>query len=154
MKRFEIIDISGDAGIRSYGESMEELFVNAAMGMYNLITDIGDIREKREITIDLKSQTMDGLLVAWLNELIFHFDTYGFLGKKIMITEITPSLTLPHRGGEMGGGEAYILKGTVSGEDFDPEIHEKRLLIKAATYHQLSIDKKDGFWVTNIIFDI
>lgn len=154
MKRFDIIDISGDAGIRSYGESMEELFVNAAIGMYSLITDIGGIREKREITIDLKSQTMDGLLVAWLNELIFHFDAYGFLGKKIMITEITPSPTLPPRGEEMNRGEAYILKGTVSGEDFDPEIHEKRLLIKAATYHQLSIDKKDGFWETNIIFDI
>lgn len=138
MERFEIIDISGDAGIRAYGETMEELFANAAMGMYSLITGIEDIREKRGITIDVESQTMDGLLVAWLNELIFRFDTYGFIGKKISIETLQDNR----------------LRAGVSGEDFDPGRHEKRLLIKAATYHQLSIRKKDGLWVTNIIFDI
>ncbi len=39
MKRFELIDISGDAGIRVFGESLEDLFLNAAAGMYSLITD-------------------------------------------------------------------------------------------------------------------
>ncbi len=138
MKSFEIIDISGDAGIRAYGKSVEELFANAAIGMYSLITNIGDIKEKREIPVDVKSQTMDGLLVAWLNELIFHFDAYGFIGKDIRIKTLWDNR----------------IAATVSGEDFDPERHERRLLIKAATYHQLSIEKKDGFWVTNIIFDI
>jgi SHS2 domain-containing protein len=47
-----------------------------------------------------------------------------------------------------------MLKGSVSGEDFDPERHERRLLIKAATYHQLSIERREGQWVTNVIFDI
>lgn len=179
MKTFEVIDISGDAGIRAYGESLEDLFVNAAMGMYSLITDPAAVREERHIALDIESHSLEGLLVSWLNELIFHFDTYGFVGKRIVITEITPTLPLPRQGGgepfitlPLAAGEPSIdplpwreglgrgtnrthtLKATVSGEDFDPERHEKRLLIKAATYHRLTIEKKEGQWVTDVIFDI
>ena len=202
MKTFEVIDISGDAGIRAYGETAEDLFVNAAEGMYSLITNLEDVREVREIPVIIESHSMEGLLVSWLNELIFHFDTYGFIGKKIMIAEITPSLTLPplrtqadsprrkgggdqidalrsqkgenkinslSPGGEKGSpgnrrfpgeevgwgeGEAFKLSATVSGEDFDPVRHERKLLIKAATYHMLKIEKRDGQWVTDVIFDI
>jgi len=46
------------------------------------------------------------------------------------------------------------MSARVSGEDFDPERHEKRLLIKAATYHRLSIEEEEGQWVAEIIFDI
>ncbi len=137
MKTFEVIDISGDAGIRAYGQTLQELFVNAAMGMYSLITDPEAIREEKDISVDIKSLSLEGLLVAWLNELIFQFDAYGFIGRRIVIAEINPAL-----------------KATVSGEEFDPERHERRLLIKAATYHQLAIEKEDGIWVTNVIFDI
>ena len=158
MKAFEVIDISGDAGIRAYGETMEELFINAATGMYNLITNLEDVGEEREIAVALESHSVEGLLVSWLNELIFHFDTYGFVGKKIVITEITPSVAFPSAERESGqtplSAPEHRLKGSVSGEDFDPERHERRLLIKAATYHQLSLEKREGQWVTNVIFDI
>jgi len=137
MKTFDVLDISGDAGLRAYGQTLQELFVNAAMGMYSLITDPEAIREERDITVDIESLSLDGLLVAWLNELIFHFDAYGFIGSRIVITEIT-----------------HTLKAIVSGEDFDPERHERRLLIKAATYHMLKIGKEDDQWSVNIIFDI
>lgn len=162
MKTFEIIDISADAGIRAYGETLEDLFANAATGMYSLITEPGGIREEQDIKIDLESHSVEGLLVAWLNELIFHFDTYGFIGKKINITEITPSpvsstgqaLSLAPGGEGLGEGEACRLGAVVSGEDFDTERHERKLLIKAATYHQMKVEKEDGLWVTNVIFDI
>jgi SHS2 domain-containing protein len=178
MKTFEVIDISGDAGIRAYGETVEDLFSNAALGLYSLITNPEDVGEVRELQVAVESRSMEGLLVAWLNELIFHFDTYGFVGKKIMIAELTPSPTLPPQGGGdeintlhfqegegkinalspggrgLGEGEVCKLRATVSGEDFDLERHERKLLIKAATYHMLKIEKKDGGWVTDVIFDI
>jgi len=138
MKTFEMIDISGDAGIRAYGETLQDLFVNAAMGMYSLITDPAAVREERHIALDIESHSLEGLLVSWLNELIFHFDTYGFVGKTIRIAAFLNNK----------------ISARVSGEDFDPERHEKRLLIKAATYHQLSIEKKEGQWVADVIFDI
>ncbi len=150
MDRFKILDISGDVGIKAFGKSINEAFINASIGMYSLITNPDAIKEKKTIDVTVESHSLDGLLVSWLNELIFHFDAYGFIGKKITITEITPSLTLPPR----GGGGACKIKASVSGEDFDPERHERRLLIKAATYHMLRIEKAGDMWEVDVVFDI
>ncbi len=159
MKSFEIIDISGDVGIRAFGASLEEVFKNSAIGMYSLITDVKDVETKKNITVSVESHSLDGLMVSWLNELIFHFDTYNFIGKEIMIAEITPSLTLPPRGGGLGGGgsgrtERFRLKASVAGEEFDAERHESKLLIKAATYHRLKVEEENGRWKAEVIFDI
>src|SRR5512135_3177912 len=75
MKSYEIIDISGDAGIRAYGRTGEDLFSNAAMGMYSLITDLEGVHEAKEVLLSVESHNIEGLLVSWLNELIFQFDT-------------------------------------------------------------------------------
>ncbi|MDI6890155.1 MAG: archease [Thermodesulfovibrionales bacterium] len=158
MKRFTVLDISGDIGLRAYGESLKDAFISAAIGMYSLITNLDAFKEEKTIDVFTESDSMEGLLVSWLNELIFHFDAYGFIGKRIVITEITPSLSasggLPPRRGGVGEGEACKLKATISGEDFDPERHERKLLVKAATYHRLRVEKKDDKWEIDVIFDI
>ena len=133
-----MVDISGDAGIRAYGETLEDVFTNAAIGMYSLVTDLEGIGEIKEIVVTAESRSLEGLLVSWLNELIFHFDTYGFMGREIRVETL----------------QNNRIVAKISGEDFDPERHERRLLIKAATYHQLSMEKKEGHWVANVIFDI
>lgn len=150
MEKFAIFDISGDAGITAFGRTVEEVFIHAAAGMYSLITNIDEIGEQKSIDISVESESPEGLLVSWLNELIFHFDTYGFVGKTIVVTEITPAL-LSHAGAER---EGFHLKAVVTGEEFDPERHEGKLLIKAATYHRLKIEKKGDIWELTVIFDI
>ncbi|GAB4417308.1 MAG: archease [Thermodesulfovibrionales bacterium] len=138
MKPFDIIDISGDVGIRAYGKTLDDAFSSAAIGMYSLITNLDDVKEKRNITIEIESHSPEGLLVSWLNELIFHFDTYGFIGKDVHISAMYDNK----------------LTATVAGEDFDAERHERRLLVKAATYHQLRIEKIGDTWQIDVIFDI
>ncbi len=146
MKDFEILDISGDVGIRAFGKDIQEAFVHAAIGMFNLITDLDLIEEKKTTPITVESDSLDGLLVSWLNELIFHFDTYGFIGKKITDFHLV--------GGELSDAQTYTLKASVTGEEFDPQRHEGKLLIKAATYHKLAVEKKHGIWDIHVIFDI
>jgi SHS2 domain-containing protein len=135
---FEYLDISGDAGLRLSGGTLKEVFTDAAVGMYSLITDIGSVREEKEISIETESHSPEGLLVSWLNELIFQFDTYGFVGRSVDIEEL---------------GDTKIA-ATIRGEDFDPERHEQRLLLKAATYHNLSFQRIDSGWQVEVIFDI
>jgi len=138
MKRFELIDISGDAGIRAFGNSLDALFKNAAAGMYSLIADPGSIIPRKSIEIKAEGASQEGLLVAWLNELIFHFDTYGFIGRDIHIHQLNNTLIM----------------STIDGEDFVPERHGRGLLIKAATYHKLKIERKEDHWEADVIFDI
>ncbi len=137
MKKYEQIDISGDVGLHISGNTLKELFENAALGMSDLITDISGLKEteKREITLD--SDSRENLLVLWLNELIFMFDTYGYIGRSF-------SVNLKNNN----------LSAVISGGVFDPRVNESRLLIKAATYHDLSVKKAGAGWEATVIFDI
>ncbi len=137
MKKHEQIDISGDVGLRIWGKSLEELFENAASGMFNLITDTLKINKTEQKRVVLEADDYENLLVQWLNELVFLYDTYGFIGKVF-------SVDFP----------GNTLKATISGGIFDPETNESRLLIKAATYHNLSLKKIDSHWKATVIFDI
>jgi len=138
MEKFKVLDISGDVGIKAFGKSIDEAFINAAIGMYSFITNLDSIKEKKTINVSVGSPSLDGLLVSWLNELIFNFDAYGFIGKKIEIKQFSDNRMV----------------ATVTGEEFNPERHEGKLLIKAATYHKLRIEKIDDMWEIDVIFDI
>ncbi|MBI4688322.1 MAG: archease [Nitrospirae bacterium] len=137
MKKYETIDISGDAGLRIFGETLEELFENAARGMYELTTDTSQIEDDDKRVIVFDAESYESMLIKWLNELIFFFDTYNFVGKRydICISE-------------------GIFSAEVRGGYFDPKANEQRLLLKAATYHRLSLKKNDSQWEAEVVFDI
>jgi len=134
---YRVIDIAGDIGLRAEGKTIEECFVNAGLGLYSLITDISLIKLEEKKEISISEETLEELLVSFLNELIFHFDAYGFIGKSIKVKIKENSL-----------------KAEVYGEFFNPEKHERRLLVKAATYHNIVLKKEKSHWISEIIFDI
>lgn len=148
MRPYEFLDISGDAGIRSFGNTAMELFVNAAVGMYSLMMDMEGVAKKEIINVSLTHESTEGLLVAWLNELIFQFDAHGFIGKEIAVTDFSLGKNIPEN------EPLYRIDASLSGEYFDPARHRGKLLLKAATYHKLEIRHEDGLWAAEIIFDI
>jgi len=145
---FEILDISGDIGLKVYGKDIKEVFIEAAKGLYSLITDLGSVKPERALTIEVKDDNLEGLLVSFLNELIYQFDTYGFIGREISIeSNIENFMQKPPE-------TNLWLKATIMGEEFDSSRHERGLLVKAATYHNLRIFKDGDMWQAEIIFDI
>lgn len=137
MDKYRQLDISGDTGLEITGESIEDLFKNAAAGLCELITDTSSVIVSDERKVTFSSDSTEDLLVKWLNELIFLFDAQGFIFKDCEI-EI----------------ENNRLSGSISGGIFNPESHERRLLIKAATYNGLSLLNEGGSWKAKVIFDI
>ncbi|HMK55948.1 MAG TPA: archease [Dissulfurispiraceae bacterium] len=135
---YEQIDISGDVGIKAWGSDCAEAWANAGIGMYSLVTDLNKIGESRSVDVVIKADSSEGLLVKYLNELIFHFDTYNFIGRRIDITAFSED----------------SLRALVYGAEFDPALHEQRLLLKAATYHNIRIEKKADRCEVEVIFDI
>ncbi|RMG03562.1 MAG: archease [Nitrospirae bacterium] len=135
---FEILDISGDVGIRVSGKSLEEIFKRSALGLYSLITETGSVNPSESIDVKVYSESLEGLVVGWLNELIFQFDANGFIGKELDIETLNENR----------------VEAVVRGEKFDPDRHERGLLLKAATYHNLTLEKKNGLWNLEVIFDI
>ncbi|HLC16288.1 MAG TPA: archease [Thermodesulfovibrionia bacterium] len=136
-KQYEIQDLSGDAALRVFGSTLEALFIHAANGLYALMTENSVIEDSASYNVSTQAEDMDSLLVQWLNELLFLFDAYSFVGK-------TFQLNLTDHG----------LDAVVTGGLFDPETHERGLLVKAATYHQLSIKKTASGYEAMVIFDL
>ncbi len=149
-KKYEPLDITGDVGLKAYGKTVDEVFINAAVGMYSLITNLNLIQEKKTINISVENSSIEELFVSWLNELIFHFDTYGFIGKRIEIK----SSEFGVQSLEKHSTLTYKLSAKIYGEDFDSTRHESKLLIKAATYHKLRIEKINDIYEAEVIFDI
>ena len=134
---FEILEHTADIGIIAYGTDSREAYANAARGMFSLITDPGDVEEVERREIEVEADDPEGLLVTWLNELIFLFDTDNLLIKRYDITQLSNT----------------ALKATVYGEKADSSRHTIIRGIKAATYHMLEI-KKNGGVRARVLFDI
>jgi len=137
-KAFEIIDHTADVGIIAYGADVKELFSNAALALFSLITKPESVEEKLHLDLQVSSEDTDSLLVEWLNELIYLFDVKHILFTRFDIASLTHN----------------ELKATCYGEDFDPMKHKIKVGVKAATYHMLKLDKSDAGCKAQIILDI
>jgi SHS2 domain-containing protein len=138
MKRFEILDHTADIGIIVYGDDLKTLFENAAEAFFHLITDLRKVRRRVEKRITIERESLDRLMVDWLSELLYLHDVENLLFKGVKIESVG-------KGG---------LKAVVKGEPFQEGIHVIKTEVKAVTYHQIEVKKKNGRWRAQIIFDL
>jgi len=139
MKRaFEIVDHTADVGIIAYGADIKELFSNAALALFSLITEPENIEEKLHRDLEIVSEDRDSLLIEWLNELIYLFDAEHILFRRFDIEDLSYNQ----------------LKATCYRESFDPLRHKIKTGVKAATYHMLKIDKGGSGYKAQVIFDV
>jgi SHS2 domain-containing protein len=134
--RYKLIDHTADIGIVAYGNDLVESFSNAAFGLFSLITDVSKIQETDSIDIEVNSSDMESLLVNWLNELIFIFETRHILFRKFDIQEMSEK----------------SIKAICYGEQYNPRRHKLEREIKSTTYHMLEIDRNNN--EVKVIFDI
>ena len=138
MKPFEIIDHTADIGIIAYGSDIKQVFANAALGLFNLMADLDNLKEGTKHEIELSAEDVEVLLVEWLNELIYISDVEHIIFKRFEINDLSNTK----------------LKATCFGEKIKPGQHRLKREIKAATYHMLRLNKEDGSYKVQIIFDI
>ncbi len=141
MKEFEIIDHTADIGLIAYGKNKEQVFINAAKGMFEIIAEENKtLKENFCDKIKLEADNLEGLLFAWLNELLYISETKLVILNKFEIKDLTNNKI----GAEVKGMKINRLGCKIKKE------------IKAATYHRLEIkkDKESGLWRAQIIFDI
>ncbi len=134
-KRYEQIDHTADVGIAAYGKNLDELFENAAAGMFSLITDLRGVRKVGEYRIKIRADTPKDLMVAWLSELLFLHETQQLLFKEFEVKVKDENLD-----------------AKVRGEVIDKGRHQMHMVVKAVTYHMIEVDPKKGR--ASVIFDI
>ena len=138
MKKYEFINHTADLGIRVWGESIEELFENAAYSMFDIIADLNRVELKKTMKVEIEKEELDELLADWLRNLLYKFNGDGYLLKEFRVETI----------------DTQGLKAKVKGEKLDLSRHHLKTEIKAVTYHGLEVKEVDRGWEAQIIFDV
>jgi SHS2 domain-containing protein len=123
----------------AYGADLKQAFANAARALFSLIIEPESVGETQSWDIELKAPDEESLLVEWLNELIYLFDTENMLFRRFELNEL-------------GGGR---LRARAYGEKVNSFRHQLKTGIKGATYHMLGVGRdEDNVYRVKVIFDI
>lgn len=135
---YEVFEHTADVGLHAYGSTLPELFIHGAQGMESLMVSPEQVRLQVSREITAEGRDVVSLLIAWLNELIFLFDTEYLIFREFEIDSLT---------------ETY-LKGRASGEPYDAQRHDLSSAIKAVTWHEAAVERTAEGYKARIIFDI
>jgi len=132
-----IDDITADAGVRVRAKTLEELICKVLLATFNEITDISCISINEEYIIEVGS-VLPFMLADIINQALAVHEKYNFIARECEVLYL----------------DKERLKVKLKGGKFDPEVNEPKLLIKAATYHRLNIEHKEGVYEAEVVFDI
>jgi SHS2 domain-containing protein len=140
---YEIFEHTADFGIRVRAGSLEELFVDAARGLFSMmVANLDAVRAVEEVTFQVDADDIEGLLHGWLGELL-----YTFSARRLALAKFDVRIQ----------GEAPIfagLSGTAWGEPIDLARHEIEVEVKAITWHALKVEQQPDGWLAEVIVDV
>lgn len=136
---FKEIEHTADVGIKITEKTPEALFETAAKGYYSFIIEKGDIQPKKLWKVKISAPDRESLLVKWLNELIYLFETESIICSEISVNKISQTK----------------MEAEIRGEIYDEKKHVLGIDIKATTMHGLEIKKLNNkSWEATVIFDV
>ena len=140
--KFEFLEHTADVYIRAHGKTMEEAYENAALAMFEVMTDTDKIAQMQEETLEVEAEDQYALLYNWLEALLVKFETENMLYSKFQITNWEET------------DENFKFKAKIWGEKFDPQKHPQKVGVKAVTYHRMVIIRERDRVVLEFILDI
>jgi len=138
---FEYLDHPADAYLRGIGKTVEEAFVEAARGLFQLMVDLDRVSPTDRLEVSLREPTLELLLMAWLGRLLAETDLSGLVLARFCV-ELA----------EEDGG--VRLSGQAWGEPLDPIRHGPRTEVKGVTFAGLAVEHEDGRWIAQCVVDV
>ncbi len=141
-KSYKFLEHTADAYVAAYGKSLAKAFENAAVAMFDVMTEVEKINPSAEDHVEALGHDEQELLYDWLEALLVKSETKGTLYSKFEISELNQNL------------DGVYLKAKIWGEKFDAKRHLQKVGIKAVTYHRMEIVKMPGKVTLKFILDI
>lgn len=137
-KKYELIEHTADIGIRVKGDNLKELFINAALAMFDIIAEKKKEQKNKSkrIKIRQKADNLEELFVNWLNELLSLSSV-----KELIFNDF-----------KIGKLDENNLEAQAFGQDIQD--YKVNVEIKAATYHTLKLAQTESGWNAEVIFDV
>jgi SHS2 domain-containing protein len=128
------LDHTADLAVKVYGSNLEALFTAAAQALFELAFEPASQQASRQFSVNLAAPDVETLLVDWLNELLYLSEIHGVYFTKFSFLTILPTKLSANL-------DALKLSAT-------------KQVIKAATFHNISIDERNDGLHTTVVFDI
>jgi len=135
---WEFFEHTADIGLRARGADLRELFENAGNGLIELMFGRDAIRPRRSLQISTGGDDDEQLLVGWLEEILFAFEGDRFAPARVEVEQVADGAA----------------RGRLWGEDFYEGKHRVHNLVKAVTYHNLTIRHKGEMYEVDLILDL
>src|SRR4030042_4770539 len=142
MGRYEYLEHTADVYIAAHGKTLIEAFENAALAMFEAMTDTDKVGQIEKETVEVEAEDEYALLYNWLEALLVKFETKNTLFSKFCISSFEENT------------EGFKIKATAWGEKFSPEKHIQKVAVKAATYHRMEIIQEIEKATVEFILDI
>jgi SHS2 domain-containing protein len=127
--KFEFLEHTADVYIAAHGKTLAEAFENAALAMFEVMTDTEKVSPDVADSVKVEAEDEYALLYSWLEALLVKFETENMLYSKFEISSIDET------------AEGFRVKAAVWGEKFNAEKHTQKVGVKAVTYHRMEIIK-------------
>jgi SHS2 domain-containing protein len=135
---YRIVAHTADAGIEVEAPDLNCLFAEAGRALFSLIvSNLDDVASRVQVPFTIEGSNTEHLLVDWLNELLFAFES-----QRVLLREFDVSI------GPVG------LQATGRGEIVEEHRHHLEHEVKAITYHDLRVQFQGGVYRANVIVDI
>ena len=138
MADFELLAHTADTGFRVRAASLEELFVKAAEALVAIAVNPLCATPLAGRSLRCSGATLEDRFINWLNEVLWLLDGERFL--PLLFEDL--------------GLQGDSVGATAWGEPRDDARHPPRIVVKAATFHQLVIREHNGMWEAEVFLDI
>lgn len=135
---FEILEHPADVGFLAHGQTLEELFTNAALAMMSLGWELEAVEEKERREIEATGEDTETLLYDWLSAILSLADADRMVFRRFEVTELTEGR----------------VRGAAWGEPFDKARHHALTYIKAVTLHQFEVRQINQAWTARVYVDV
>lgn len=139
---YQYLEHTADVLFVAKAESLNQLFEQSALAVEETMVEIKKVEKKKKKLIREKHKNIEGLLFAFLSDLIYYKDAEQLIFSKfdVRIKE------------EKSGG--YTLICQAFGEKINPEKHLPKVDIKAITLHMFEVKKTAYGWWAKVLVDI
>jgi SHS2 domain-containing protein len=135
---FAILDHTADMGIQVTGPTLRNLFENAAQSLMQVMIKERPAGKTSVLSLSISGEDLSDLMVRWLGEILYLFEGDRKVVMDIDIHSITKTR----------------LEATLLVAPFNPKQHEIVTEIKAVTYHQIEVARREHGWQATVIFDL
>lgn len=138
MARYAFLPHTADGKFLAFGRTLEEAFGNAALATASIMWDWERIEPRVRHFVHVAGLDREQLLVKFLTEVIYLFETKRFLLGRVQGLRVRPQF------------DGFALEALLEGETLG-DAHALHGNVKAVTYSDLKIEECDGFTVQVVV---